>query len=51
MIPIELIVKIFSYIKHIKCYRCNKCILPYQNNKLYNNKIFCSSNCIEYQHY
>ena len=51
MLPIEIIIKIFSYYKHIKCYRCNKYILPHVNFVSYNTKTFCDINCIEYQHY
>ena len=51
MLPMEMIIKIFSYIEKTKCYRCNAILLPNQKRTLSNNKIFCSINCMEYQHY
>ena len=49
-LPIELISKIFSYIKFKKCYRCNHVLLPSSKYYICYNNIFCSNYCIEYQH-
>ncbi len=51
MLPVEIIIKIFSYNEKIKCYRCNTHIFPLQKRLYFNNKCFCSAECIEYQHY
>lgn len=51
MLPVEIIIKIFSYNEKIKCYRCNRRILTLHKRLYFNNKFFCSAECIEYQHY
>lgn len=52
IIPNEIVMLIFSYIKKDKCYRCGKTInLLSKKIKNDSNKYFCSYLCIEYQHY
>lgn len=50
VIPIEIISVIFSFIEKKHCYRCNKYLLPTTKYIKCYGKIFCSNNCIEYQH-
>jgi hypothetical protein len=50
-LPKNIILLIFSYLIHDKCYRCNKYISIIDNIINYDNKIFCSYYCTEYQHY
>jgi hypothetical protein len=49
ILPIEVIDIIFSFIKKEKCYRCGKDI-PLLSTKII-NKVYCSIDCLEYQHY
>ena len=50
-IPIEVIKLILSYIPKKKCFRCNKNISVLNKNIKCNNNIFCSTHCVDYQHY
>ena len=50
-IPIELIDLILSFIPKKKCYRCNNIISPIDVSILYNDNVFCSTYCTEYQHF
>lgn len=50
-LPFEILIHIFSFNKILKCYRCNKKILPCCNYISYERYIFCCEKCIEYQHY
>ena len=54
-LPIEIISKIFSYLKTDKCYRCNKTIYNHMIYSLMKHGQetikFCSMGCCEYQQF
>lgn len=55
ILPLEILLKIYSYLPNEKCYRCNKLIYPLDKNFkiIHNNNVYklCSIDCCEYQHY
>jgi len=47
----DIILLIFSYLIHEKCYRCNKHISKIDTIIKQDYRVFCSYYCTEYQHY